>query len=125
AVGRSKDYRADSGFTRRVNNNSFFFANRISTKSNAKSKLIRFDWRQSARYQFDWNGRVTDGAGSTSVNLALQGNIFINAETGVAYEQIYEDDFGARRNANQLGGFSGSNTRKAYQPYFSFNINKP
>jgi hypothetical protein len=123
-LGRTKDYYADAGFTRRRNTNSAFFANRISTKSNSKAKLIRTDWRQFGRFTFDWNGRVQDGFVGTGINLALQGNVFINSEGGVAYEHIYEDEFGARRNANQDGAFFGGADRSAVQPYWNMNINK-
>jgi hypothetical protein len=124
AIGRSKDYRADSGFTKRTNTNSFFFANRVSTKSDAKAKLIRASWAQFARYVVDWDGRVQEGLIGNNFNLALQGSLFINAEFGVGYEKLYEDEFGPRRSATQSGGFFGAPTRSAYQPYFSINYNK-
>ena len=125
--GRTKDYRADSGFTRRVNSNTAFFENRVSTKSNPKARLIRFDWRQFARYIFDWQGRSQDGLLGTSVNLALQGNLFINAEAGMGFEKNYEEEFGPKRNpaTGQPGGFVGDPTRSAgKQSYFSINMNK-
>ena len=126
AVGRSQDYRADSGFTRRVNTNAIFFANRVSTKSDAKAKLIRASWSQFGRYALDWKGRVQNGLVANNFNLALQGSLFVNAEFGVQYEKIYESEFGATRNParNQAGAFFGSGTRSAYQPYFSINYNK-
>jgi hypothetical protein len=51
--GRSTDYRADAGFTKRVNTNTVFFANRWSTKSDPKATVIRTNWQQFGRYQFD------------------------------------------------------------------------
>lgn len=126
ALGRSKDYRADSGFTRRVNTNQIFFANRFSTKSNAKAKIIRANWSQFGRYTVDWNGRLQGGLVGTNLNLALQGTLFMNIETGVGYEKLHEDEFGPMRNpsAGRPGAFVGGATRSAYQPYFSFNYNK-
>ena len=123
--GRTSDYRADSGFTRRVDTNTVFFFNRFSTKSNPKGKIIRFDWQQFARYSLDWKGRFQNGFLGTGGNVSLQGNTFISFETGVQKEHIYEDEFGAdRRGRNPNGAFFGAPERSATQPYFSFNINK-
>ncbi|HLM60349.1 MAG TPA: DUF5916 domain-containing protein, partial [Pyrinomonadaceae bacterium] len=124
AVGRSNDYRTDAGFTRRTNTNSFFFFNRFSTTSKPKETIIRATWRQFARYNVDWRGRTQGASVGNGFNLNLQGNLFIGGETGIEFEKIYEDEFGARRNANQSGAFFGAPTRSAYQPYFSLNVNK-
>ena len=123
AVGRSKNYRADSGFTRRTNTNAFFFYNRFSTKSDAKAKLIRASWGQFARYIVDWDGRIQGGLVGTNTNLTLQGNLFVSAETGVQFEKLYESEFG-NPSTGQPGNFYGSPTRSSYQPYFSLNANK-
>ena len=124
ASGRSSDYRTDAGFTRRTNTNTFFFFNRFSTQSKPKETVIRADWRQFARYSVDWRGRTQGGLIGNGFNLALQGNVFVSGEAGLDFEKIYEDEFGARRNANQAGAFFGSPTRSAAQPYFSLNANK-
>jgi hypothetical protein len=123
ATGRSKNYRADSGFTRRVNTNAFFFYNRFSTKSDAKAFLIRGSWAQFTRYTVDWDGRIQGGLVGNNFNLSLQGNLFVSAETGVQFEKLYESEFG-NPSTGQPGSFFGSPTRSAYQPYFSVNVNK-
>jgi hypothetical protein len=129
-AGRTGDYRADTGFTRRTNTNSGFFANRVSTKSKPKAALIRLDWQQFGRYTFDWNGRTQGGFLGTGFNVQLQGSTFIYFETGASFEKIYEDEFGFKRivnpdpNLSRAGAFFGGPTRSATQPYFSFNINK-
>ena len=129
--GRTQDYRADSGFTRRTNTNQAFFAYRESTKSNAKAKVIRLNFNQFARYTFDWAGRTQYALGGVGVNGQLQGNIFFGAEAGDQLEHIYEEEFGAKRNNLPLGdpnrvvgGFFGAPERTAQQPYMSFNISK-
>lgn len=126
ASGRTSDYRADAGFTRRTDANTFFFVNRFSTKSRPKAKIIRASWNQFARYGVDWHGRTQQAMGGMNVNLNLQGNLFIYAESGVQYEQIYEDEFGPMRNpaTGQQGAFVGSPTRRSTEPYFSVNFNK-
>ena len=124
--GRSSNYRADTGFTRRVNTNTAFFSNRWSTKSDSKATLIRTNWQQFGRYQADWNGNLQGGLIGTNVNMSLQGSLFLTTEVGLQFEKIYESEFGPIRNAarSQAGAFVGAPTRSAYQPYFSVNVNK-
>ncbi|HQU86880.1 MAG TPA: DUF5916 domain-containing protein, partial [Pyrinomonadaceae bacterium] len=124
--GRSNNYRTDAGFTRRTNTNTLFFANRVSTKSNPKAKIIRANWNQFVRYVYDWSGRRQDGLVGSNVNLSLQGNTFIYSEIGVGFERLYEDEFGPKRNPtlNRSGAFFGDSTRSTTQPYISINVNK-
>src|SRR5205085_4459688 len=124
--GRTKDYRADAGFTKRVNSNTFFFVNRLSTKSKPKAAIIRANFSQFVRYGVDFNGRTQQWLGGGNANLSLQGSLFMSIEAGVSGEQIYEDEFGPKRNPalNVPGGFVGGPSRSATQPYFSVNFNK-
>jgi hypothetical protein len=126
AIGRTSDYRADAGFTRRTDSNRFFFANRVSTKSNPKAAIIRANFNQFARYGVDFRGRVQSALAGGNVNLTLQGNLFIYGEAGVGYEKIYEDEFGPRRQPalDLPGAFAGEAYRSATQPYASVNFNK-
>jgi len=116
ASGRTNDYRADAGFTQRVNSNSIFLSNRLSTKSNQNAKLIRADWRQFGRILYDFQGRGHDTLLGTRVNLALQGNLFVNVEVGTGHEKNFAEEF--------VGGFAGAATRSAKQFYYSINLNK-
>ncbi len=128
--GRTKDYRADAGFTRRTDTNQAFFAYRLSSKSKPKSTLIRVDWNGFTRYTFDWNGRSQYGLLGNNLNLSFQGNMYLNFEGGIQYEKNYEEEFGARRNLNPnpalsiTGAFVGAPTRAAKQPYFNGNLYK-
>ena len=124
--GRTSDYRADAGFTRRTNTNQGFFAYRESTKSKPKATLIRLNANQFVRYTFDWAGRVQYALAGAGINAQLQGNLFFNFEAGDQFEKDYEEEFGAKRNpaTGQPGAFVGAPTRSAQQPYLSFNINK-
>ncbi|HKX84073.1 MAG TPA: DUF5916 domain-containing protein, partial [Pyrinomonadaceae bacterium] len=124
AFGRTKDYRTDTGFTRRTDSNTFFFANRVSTKSEPKKFLIRANFNQFARYGVDFKGRTQQGLAGANANLSLQGNLFIYTEAGWGYEKIYEDEFGPARTATRSGAFVGEPFRAASQAYFSINFNK-
>ncbi len=124
AVGRSRDYRADAGFTRRTNTNSFFLAGRLSTNSKPDAKIIQFDWRPAARINYDWKGRSTDGGVSSNFNFRLQNNTNIQAEVGVGYERLFEEEFGPKRTTLQRGAFTGASERSTLQPYASVNVNR-
>ena len=123
--GKSKDYRADSGFTRRTNTNNAFFYNRFSTKSNPKSKIIRTSWGQYSGVDYDWKGRIQSWNGGSNINLNFQHNTYFNAEVGTSYEKIYEEEFGLKRSPTRpFGTFLGSPTRATWQQYASANINQ-
>ena len=123
--GRTRDYRADAGFTRRTNTNNVYFGNRLSTNPKPEATLIRTDWRQFASFSYDWAGRSQGGNIGHNFNFALQGNLFLYAEMGFSYERIFEEEFGARRAPTRpQGTFVGDPERSTYKPYFSFNVNK-
>ena len=122
--GRSKDYRADAGFTRRTNTNFAFFVNRFSTKSNAKAKIIRASWNQFTAVDYDWQGRLQGYNLGTNTNLSLQKNTFVFIETGIFHEKLYEEEFGLKRSPTRGGTFFGEPTRATWQQYVSGNINQ-
>ena len=123
--GKSKFYRADSGFTRRTNTNNAFFFNRLSTKSDSKKKIIRAQWNQMAGVDYDWQGRLTAFNVETNGNLSLRRSTFINFATGISYEKIFEEEFGLKRSPTRpLGTFLGAPTRSTHQQFVSFNFNQ-
>ncbi len=123
--GRSKFYPADSGFTRRGNANFSFFYNRVSTKSDAKKKIIRAQWAQFTGVDYDWTGRLIQYNVGSNLNLTLQKNTYLFAETGTSYEKLYEEEFGLKRSPTRpLGTFFGEPNRAVWQQYVSTNINQ-
>ncbi|MEQ1922216.1 MAG: DUF5916 domain-containing protein, partial [Pyrinomonadaceae bacterium] len=123
--GKSKFYRADSGFTRRTNTNNAFFFNRFSTKSDSKKKIIRAQWNQMAGVDYDWSGRLTAYNVETNGNISLKRNTYINFATGVSYEKIFEEEFGLKRSPTRpLGTFLGAPTRSTHQQFVSFNFDQ-
>ncbi|MDI1241601.1 MAG: hypothetical protein PSX80_06735, partial [bacterium] len=127
--GRSRDYRADAGFTRRVNTNFAFFMHRTSTKSKPTAKIIRLNWNKMTGVDYDWAGRLQSWSAETNVNLTLQRSAFLRFGTGVYYEKLYEEEFGLKRSPTRpLGTFFGDPTRGTWQHMmsmsFSQNLNK-
>ncbi|MCV4771255.1 hypothetical protein OFC10_35005, partial [Escherichia coli] len=77
--------------------NTLFFASRFSTKSRPENLLIRANARQFARWVYDWSGRVQEALIGANADFNLRGNLRLNAETGLQFEKIYEEEFGAKR----------------------------
>jgi hypothetical protein len=127
--GRSSNYRADAGFTRRVNTNFAFFFHRTSTKSNPKGKIVRLNWNKMSGIDYDWAGRLQSWNAESNVNMTLQKNAFLSFAGGASYEKIYEEEFGLKRSSTRpLGTFFGGPTRGTWQHFgsinFSQNLNK-
>jgi len=121
--GRTKYYRADSGFTRRTNTNNAFFFNRFSTKSDSKKKIIRAQWNQMSGIDYNGDGNLTSFNVETNGNIGMARNTFINAAVGTSFEKIFEHEFGLKRSPTRpLGTFLGNPTRSTWQQFVSFNF---
>ena len=123
ANGRTRDYRADAGFTRRTNNNRLMLAGRFSTEPKPKAKIIRFDVRPFSQIAYDFQGRSTDINIGSNFSVSLQRNTFLFFETGAYYERIFEEEFGLKRGLTRGGAFFGEPERSTWQHYVSGNIN--
>ncbi len=117
AGGRTKDFRADAGFTRRTDTNFAFAMYRWSTKSEPKKSIIRTDWRQFTGVDYDWSGRLQNWRVGSNVRMALQRTMFLFFEGGMAHENLYEEEFGLKRMPTRIGRFAGDPTRSAWQQY--------
>lgn len=113
--GRSKDYRADVGFTRRTNTHGLSTSLRLGTEPNPKKMLISFSTRSSSTLSVDGQGRLQSSRSSFNTFWSFQKQFRIETGTDFEVARIYEDEFGARRNASQQGIFFGENFRKANQ----------
>lgn len=124
ATGRTRDYRADAGFTRRTNTNNFLAAGRLSTPPRPKAKLVRFNFRPSLSANVDFKGRVQDLSAESEFEFSLQKNLNLSFETGVYNERIYEEEFGLKRTPRRDGAFFGEGMRSAWQQSISGNLDK-
>jgi hypothetical protein len=122
--GRSKDYRANVGFTRRTNTHGISSGFRIGTQPNTKKTLINLTTRTFFGYNLDEAGRLQETKSTFTTEWNFQKQLKISSESGVGVEKIYEDEFGARRNLRQTGAFYKDDFRGALQ-YWSFgNVEK-
>jgi hypothetical protein len=118
--GRTRDYRADVGFTRRRNTNydDLF----ISYNSEPKPKARLINWRvfNSIRTNFDWQGHTQVWEDEAQVQFSLQRSSYIGFGVVNGYERLFEEEFGAARTATHAGAFFGPDPeRSTYQvsPY--------
>lgn len=124
--GRSKDYRSDAGFNRRQNTNYIFGGARLSTKSNPKGKIIRINWFNNLSMNYDWEGRSQGMEWGSNLNFQFQGNTYLNINSGIGYERLFEEEFGLIRMPSRpdSGAFFGDSERSTKQGWVSVNFEK-
>ncbi|HEV7858762.1 MAG TPA: DUF5916 domain-containing protein [Pyrinomonadaceae bacterium] len=127
--GRTRDYRADLGFTRRVNTNHEGVYVGYNTEPKPKATLTSINLHEYVDTNFDWQGRSQYYGSETqaSFNFTHQ----TNAGVGVShnYERLFEEEFGQKRLPGRLGQFAGddnerSTRRNNIYHFFSTTINK-
>jgi hypothetical protein len=125
-VGRSRDYRADAGFTRRQNTNSAFFGGRLSTETKPKAKIIRVNWFNNLSLGYDWAGRSQSAEWGQNLSFTLQNNTYLNFNGGIGYERLFEEEFGLKRMPTRpdSGAFFGDSERSTTNGWISANLNK-
>lgn len=120
--GRTQDYRADVGFTRRVNTNRHELFVRFSNDPNPNRQLISWRLFYSSDINFDWQGNMQNWGSGPRLNLQLHHNTSIDMSLDFGYDRLFEQEFGARRTATHAGEFFGGPERSTYQGTFSVGI---
>ncbi len=111
--GRTIDYRADVGFTRRRNTN--FHDLFLSYNSEPKPRAQVISWRvyNSMRTNFDWQGRSQNIEDEAQIQLNLQRSTQVGIGFVGSYERLFEEEFGAARTATQPGSFFGPDPERS------------
>jgi hypothetical protein len=99
AVGRTRFYRSDVGFNRRVNTNSLSYFVRYNSEPKPKAKLISWRVFTSPSMNFDWQGRHQNFNQETQLQLRLPRETFFGIGLDKGYERVFESEFGATRKA--------------------------
>ena len=113
ATGRTKDYRADVGFTDRYDTNYLGSFIQYQTDRDAKKKIIYKRIQNGTNIRYDWRGRAQYWITDTQGMLALQRQTFVGATVQYGYERVFEHEFGATRNATRQGAFIGPDSERA------------
>jgi hypothetical protein len=121
SVGRTQDFRANVGFTRRTNSNNTIFFWRINDNPKPNNKLITKRLQNFWSTNYDFQGNLQAWNTEVATNLNFTGSLFVQFGGDVGYERLFEYEFGpARRNAapgvvGRPGTFFGDdNERSAY-----------
>jgi len=110
--GFSRDYRANVGFTRRVNTN--LESLNLQYKSEPKPKATLISWNVSNRssIRFDFQGRlqVWDQSPQLSLNFSRQTYLVLYGFFG--RERLFEEEFGPKRTGTRQGAFAGPSAER-------------
>ena len=96
-VGRTRDYRAELGFTRRVNTNNHSTYARYSSDPKPKAKLVSWNLSNYADATFDWQGRSQGFGDEAQFQMNFQRQTFLSVGYYGNYVRLFEEEFGAVR----------------------------
>jgi Carbohydrate family 9 binding domain-like/Domain of unknown function (DUF5916) len=113
ATGRTIDYRADVGFTSRVDTNYLGSFIQYQTDRDAKKSIIYKRLFNESNISYDWKGRTQRLQSNTQGMLAFQRQTFVGAGLEFGYERVFEHEFGAIRKANRPGAFFGDDSERS------------
>lgn len=113
--GRTRDYRADVGFTSRTDTNNAGTFVQYQTDRDAKKTIIFKRLFNNSQITYDWAGRSQGAQSNTQGMLAFQRQIFIGGGFEYGYERVFEHEFGARRTAARptQGAFFGNSPERS------------
>ncbi|HLL77456.1 MAG TPA: DUF5916 domain-containing protein [Pyrinomonadaceae bacterium] len=101
-VGRTRDYRAELGFTRRVNTNNQSSYVRYGSTPNPKARLISWSLSNYADMTFDWQGRSQGFGDEAQFQMSFPRSTFISVGYFGNYVRLFEEEFGRVRRPAQF-----------------------
>ncbi|HKY27458.1 MAG TPA: DUF5916 domain-containing protein [Pyrinomonadaceae bacterium] len=105
--GRTRDYRAELGFTQRRNTNREDFTLRYTSDPKPEAKLVSWRIYYNAGTNFDWQGRMQNWNSSAQFRVKFQRQTSINFGYSTGYERLFETEFGA------VGSFLGNDNERS------------
>ena len=118
AEGRTRDYRADLGFTQRTDNNYDWAGFRYSTDPKPKGWLVNWKVISSSHVEYDFRGRLQYWDADLTAYWFLRRNTNFWLAYRRGGERLYEGEFGALRGPGRAGAFSGPGERSANRNHF-------
>lgn len=99
--GRTRDYRADVGFTRRPNTNAKALSFTYNSEPQPDAKLISWSMSNSTSTNFDWQGRMQNWGNYSQIGFYLRHETSLSLAFERGYERLFEEEFGAQRTAQR------------------------
>ena len=115
--GRTRDYRAEVGFTRRRNTNFHDIFISYNSEPKPKAKIINYRIFNSFRGNFDWQGHLQNWEDEAQLQFSLQKTSYLGFGMVKGYERLFEEEFGAARTATQSGSFFGPDPERSTQQF--------
>ena len=112
-TGRTADYRAQVGFTPRVDTNQHVSFIQYQTERDAKKTIIFKRLFNESILTHDWRGRTQNYETNTQGMLAFQRQIFVGGGLELGYERVFEHEFGLNRTGNRSGAFFGNDPERS------------
>lgn len=109
--GSSPDYRADLGFTRRVNTNAISVQTTYNSEPKPDGRLISWTATNTTLAQWDWQGRADFVYVYPQLRFNLRRQTYVRILAFRDYERLFEEEFGARRAHGRPGAFVGDSER--------------
>lgn len=109
--GSSPDYRADLGFTRRVNTNAISIQTTYNSEPRPNAPLISWSATNVSLAQWDWQGRANFVYVYPQAQLNFRRQTYVRLAAFRDYERLFEEEFGARRAPGRAGAFAGDSER--------------
>jgi hypothetical protein len=118
AEGRTRDYRADLGFTPRTDNNYDWFGFRYSTDPKPKGWLVNWKVTSGSDVEYDFRGRLQSWEADATAYWFLRRNTNFWLAYRRGGERLYEEEFGTLRGPGRAGAFFGPGERSANRNHF-------
>jgi hypothetical protein len=127
-VGRTAGYRADVGFTRRVNTNNHNSNINYDTEPKPKATIVNWNIYNYLGGNFDWQGRLQNWNDEFQTGPNLQRQTFIRVGYNFGYERVFArefdvDSFAGNRSENSVRSknvfaYAGSTPAKKYSFFY-------
>ncbi len=96
-VGRTRFYRSEVGFNRRVNTNNMNLFVRYNSEPKPKAKLTSWRVYTSLNTNFDWQGNLQNFNDEMQLQLSFPRQSYVGVGVDRGYERVFESEFGPTR----------------------------
>ncbi|HEX7313570.1 MAG TPA: DUF5916 domain-containing protein [Pyrinomonadaceae bacterium] len=121
-TGRTRDYRADVGFTRRTDTNTESLKIQYVSDPKPKATVISWSALNFTQVSFDWKGRSQVVHTNSQVNFNFPRQAYLGLGYKKGYERLFEEEFGPKRTATRAGTFLGDDSERSAknQDFYGF-----